>query len=128
MSEIKFRAWYKPKKEMVESKRLESINFEVKTIGAYLVKDGKGFNKLRMSDFEIMQYTGLKDKNGVEIYEGDILDQNRDKCVIKRCVGGFDCKMIGGASKGSTFIFSFLHSPSCEVIGNIYENADLLKV
>lgn len=63
MREIKFRAWEKNLKEIIQ---VYNIDFENRLIN----KDGvwRMFNEI-----ELMQYTGLKDKNGREIYEGDIV-------------------------------------------------------
>ena len=63
---------------------------------------------------DLMQFTGLKDKNGKEIYEGDIVRQDYDNALC-------EVKFISGC-------FSpFKHDGQFVVIGNIYENPELLK-
>jgi uncharacterized phage protein (TIGR01671 family) len=123
MREIKFRAWYKPKKKMY-SKSLESINFETKVLGVYTISDG--YQQLRMSDFEITQYTGLKDKNGREIYEGDIVqDLNGKVYRIKWGINSNGFIAVTNEIHGS--VYSSYHlAPKTVVIGNIYENPELL--
>jgi uncharacterized phage protein (TIGR01671 family) len=79
--------------------------------------------------FEIMQYTNLKDKNGREIYEGDIVDiglKNQDgKLVLAPVIYG---EYIAGyvLDNGGNGIWQRL-TEDCKVIGNIYENPDLLE-
>lgn len=95
MREIKFRAWHKPTKHMVQPEKLESINFETKVIGAYIEMGEKGFYKLRMSDFEIMQYTELHDdeEDQNELYESDIVEiefeGEKYVCLIEFSAGTF---------------------------------------
>lgn len=79
---------------------------------------------LQGQDIELMQYTGLKDKNGVEIYEGDILDFDAEEWGSEFTpeVVAFD-KTIG------TYDLCGSLSDLCnyrQVIGNIYENPELL--
>lgn len=75
-------------------------------------------------DFTIMQFTGLVDKNGKEIYEGDILswlalgDTERTPVI-------WDDKDNGGFAAGDTYLRG-LEVKEAEVIGNIYENKELL--
>jgi uncharacterized phage protein (TIGR01671 family) len=85
-------------------------------------------------NFILEQFTGLTDKNGKEIYEGDILlwsDRNGKikKWVVDFVCGGFCAKVNG---KGGSWQLSILTAMSfdtdpCEIIGNIHENPELLE-
>ena len=84
-------------------------------------------------DVYVMQYTGLKDKNGVEIYEGDIVKTVFDLAKRKRHIGEiyFQPTRLNWSVKHSVFanqdLFVYTRPDrSIEVIGNIYENPELL--
>ena len=103
-------------------------------LAPYLPKYEEKFN-IPLAEVKLMQSTGLKDKNGVEIYEGDILLFNNDypkpqkadwKCVIKYRKGSFVCEYL---KDGVYNHFDSWNVPAVtwEVIGNIYENPELLE-
>lgn len=126
--EIKFRAWHKKYEYMA---RVADINFNRERINLNAADIGS------FDNIELMQYTGLKDKNGVEIYEGDIVKAN-----------GYIYKVIYWEEEAKYHLTSDYYDSDCsfgdvgdafikgnngeykdlEVIGNIYENPELLEV
>lgn len=123
MREIRFRAWSEDTREMVQVARLdikeETIHYEngIKSINR---EQELGF---WWKPYVIMQYTGLKDKNGVQIYEGDIVKYFKNElAVIVYQNGGFDIRSLSW--KECEPLQRRLGE--IEVIGNIYENKDLL--
>ena len=129
MREIKFRAWDKGLKRMiylseptVENDDFSGIVFKLRD---YFVS---AFSSDRIEDLELMQYTGLRDKNGREVYEGDIM----------RFKDWWDEEMVGEvrySEKDMAFTivndfwdgFPIMYADDLEVIGNIYENPELLE-
>lgn len=83
------------------------------------------------SGYILMQYTGLKDKNGKEIYEGDIVNCKEYECYGK-ITWDEDCAAFYFEilQEDGTFIDEWLYDyiDELEVIGNIYENPELLEV
>jgi uncharacterized phage protein (TIGR01671 family) len=130
MREIKFRAWDKKLKKMFEFE-LEWSKYvnheEIQCLTPVGVGNPNVENIEKPSD--LMQYTGLKDKNGKEIYEGDILNMTYHGSVS---IVEPEIKVIVGFERGSFIIEENGISlgkigRSLEVIGNIYENPELLE-
>ena len=98
MREIKFRFW---------DDRMKQMDFPDSIA-----------NNIDADRFNIMQYTGLKDKNGKEIYEGDHIAYG----VARYIVIYEGCGFVARKDNVTSSICSM-----CEIIGNIYENLELLK-
>jgi len=88
--------------------------------------------------YSLMQYAGLKDKNGVEVYESDILKDTLTGAILKVCFGynrngaytGWYCEFLNIDRNGNCSINNDTDSDRnsmIEVIGNIYSNPELLK-
>ena len=119
MREIKFRAWDKENEEMYDVAMIDVETGEV----AY-TDHPTGYNAdALLEQVELMQYTGLKDKNGKEIYEGDIL-KDCDTREIKTVIWHKNCFILRD-TKG--FYQWTYFEDEHEVIGNIYENPELLE-
>jgi uncharacterized phage protein (TIGR01671 family) len=132
MREIKFRAWNK--KEMNYKVLIGNLdpNDENYTAGSILVNN-EWLQFDEHSDLQIMQYTGLRDKGGNEIFEGDIIGETRvgkNPEAIGRVVFDDDFltfvleKTNGGFEYLGEYISDHRHD---EIIGNIFENPELLK-
>jgi len=108
MREIKFRAWDKIGKQgMLGWSKIIETGIEL------FFKDNFGF--------ELMQFTGLKDKQGKEIYEGDIVKQEDTINEVYFHKGAFK---IGSTIWNPDYL---QYPEGVEVIGNIYETPELLK-
>lgn len=108
---------------------LESIRFDTKVIEVY-DESCNTYRYLDFEDVEFMENTGMKDKNGKYIYEGDIVTVNGTwDCIIKykQSSCAFVLKSID--SRWSTGYFSNYDDieEMLEVIGNVYENEELLE-
>ena len=126
--EIKFRAWDKKEKLMGA---VERLNFEYGEVSLNFFhdyyKDHISFDKV-----ELMQYTGLKDCKGVEIYEGDILKYGSCVEVVfyEPTMGRFmtELKKCNDESEiGEISSLSPYYTDNYKVIGNIYQHLELLK-
>lgn len=140
MRMIDFRAWDKKKNEILD---VMDIDFSGKKVGVCNVpkrmfKDGELHTihsiEKDWSEVVLMQSTGLKDKNGVEIYEGDYVSlisfetNSEHKGEIVYARGSFCIEVEVKGRKYKVPFTSFEESNAIlEVIGNIYENPELLE-
>ena len=126
MQEIKFRVWDKKHKKM---SLVDAIDFEHDEI--YGKNGCERYTPKPIKDIELMQSTGLKDKNGVEIYEGDIIRTSEYGTGDRVNYRGYDLFNIifkdGAFRLDSKYRAYFLNDGfHCEIIGNIYENPELM--
>jgi len=151
MRPIKFRAYHFPTKEMFQPS-MEFVKVREVAYGVWYPRYGEKHGDVS----EPMQFTGLLDKNGKEIYEGDILMfpdteseyvdvEIGDVKVAETEVNSFfpieykngefgmlinDSELVYDKNRWlslNTFFTDYISEKECEVIGNIYENPELLK-
>ena len=162
MREIKFRAWFAKERKMVDVKRIDFFGGRLGKTHATIhaetdFEKGGWFSKLKESTnrntslpnsneqikrVDLMQYTGLKDSKGNEIYEGDVVkflykpsyplgDSEFDEVVICRVAVCLTGEFILEKSCSDEFeesLFSAVNYDSdLEVIGNIHDNPELLE-
>ena len=120
----RFRAWLKKKQEM--DNEIDHISWLEDEL--YCIGDGITY-MVSAEDLVLMQSTGLVDKNGKEIFEGDIVKMSKDVYseptyyeVVKHYGGAYCLK---SKQHGCEL---WLRHTDCEVVGNVYENPELLEV
>lgn len=125
----KFRAWDKHSQKMFANDELIIWNNNV------YANDSKKLtcNNLKgwpIDDEYLMQSTGLRDKNGKEIFEGDILDYKGRKALVRwhGSYASFIYRFVDELQNRNTeWKPLYLAYMKCEIIGNIYENRELLE-
>ena len=134
--EIKFRAWHINDRVMTT---VDELHFPQ---GGIMVFDGSCYRGWADKDFELMQYTGLLDKNGREIYEGDIVEvnytvkyidtdkQDEEHTAITRVYwNDFRASFALEFHKfANDDLYRFVRDKYAEVIGNIHDNPELLSL
>lgn len=131
MREIKFRAWDKNDKrifidpQMIDfyNKKIGYMQYQTEYMSDTSYSIPVGFEEFEYS--ELMEWTGLYDKNGEEIYEGDIFHIGSKKILY--VVEWIDCGLKGRQIKNISWIGLDYWKDDIEVIGNIYENPELME-
>ena len=122
--EIKFRIWDVENKEML---KVQELDFEPTFYGGRVaIRPEQYSDYFDTEDMILMQYTGLHDKNGKEIYEGDIVkikyrDEDIGKVIYEHNGFSIDVTNMNKNYGRVSFVNNFM-----EVIGNIYDNPELL--
>ena len=116
MRDIRFRAWDKDDKYMTKPFLLSEIdNGEIEE------------GTLHVDELELMQFTGLKDKNGIPIFEGDIMAGSDHAHFGEVKWNQTEARWKMYIKEEKSFGLEYGHARLIEIIGNIYENPELLK-
>lgn len=128
--EIKFRAWFKSGNEMFQ------IDVLALTECDWSAEGNRGVSIPYQPSIEVMQFTGIKDKKGKEIYEGDIFNciylfdgcnKHKLKIEYNESNACFRPVNIGGRCDQKQVVISMSDMTRNEIIGNIHENPELLE-
>lgn len=121
MRTIKFRAWDEADKTI---RKVTAINWYDECV--YMDETPMTGVRRALANLNLMQFTGLLDKNGKEIYEGDVLKHEHDAVSSVEWLDGCFVVRHWWNKKPSDCDFIAVKN-KFEIIGNIYENPELLK-
>ena len=123
MTELKFKAFFKVDRRIYEVRSVDFLNKEATLWDKETaVNFEAGFDEI-----ELMQYTRMKDKNGREIYEGDIIKYDDVNGEAHTQVIRYDDGNGAFCCDRGALVDHFNCMWETEVIGNIYENPEILK-
>lgn len=132
--EIKFRVWDKTSESMLYQDDFERVELDTKNKMVTLISEEESNKSHYVLDYEdgieaeIMQYTGLKDKSGKNVYEDDIIQYSHKAVgkILRKVRMMYGMWGIEGIVQGTQIPFANILESEYEVIGNIYENLELL--
>nr|WP_315046246.1 YopX family protein [uncultured Leptotrichia sp.] len=133
MREIKFRAWLKEDKRMVNVETMDFTDKSIQYLKKSEINNAYILRRESFVDVELMQYTGVKDKNGKEIYEGDIIkykfpyDRRLNHISPVKFLETETSFGIKDRYGIEIPLYKITTNNFFEVIGNIYENKNLLE-
>ncbi|MDP5372494.1 YopX family protein [Lactiplantibacillus plantarum] len=122
---IKFRAWNGYRKMMADYvSAIQNGDTQGTSSSVNVIVNGKNETwDIKNDHVELLQFTGLKDVNGKDIYEGDILENRKYRSIVKFASGKFLADLIETIQ---TFdLIGETHGS--KVIGNVHENPELLE-
>ena len=132
MREIKFRACHKKLQKILE---IDSIEMDIYKAGKISTLTGYDkdtwINNINIEDIELLEYTGIKDVDGVEIYEGDIVEKEfMEPWIEEKLIGTVEMieghwSVVNDKKKIAEYLWD--ETDIDHVIGNIYENPNLLE-
>jgi len=122
--EIKFRAWHKLMHKMFD---LNDFGFSFHWEKAKMTEGMGIISANNDPDIEVMQYTGLKDKNGVDIYESDLLLDPSGEFEGLWLMKWMDAGFNGEEVESKDLYHACEFTDDFEVIGNIHQNPELME-
>ncbi|WP_430491038.1 YopX family protein [Lactiplantibacillus pentosus] len=122
---IKFRAWNGYRKMMADYvSALQNGDTQGTPSSVNVIVNGENETwDIKNDRVELLHFTGLKDVNGRDIYEGDILENRKYRSIVKFASGKFLADVVGTISR-----FDLIgETHGSKIIGNIHENPELLE-